>query len=422
MRRANASRSSTHSTMSLNWSTVREQSGTLHRELDMRLLIVSPTPTHPTVAGNRARVLALARHFQSSGHDVHFVWSAMEDGDPEEMSRFFRGNFEHVHTARAEHEWHHRIRRRWLRLIRSPAAYHWGVDDWFDIRILERLRALQAKQQFDAVVVEYVFLSRALEAWGPSTLKVIDTHDRFANRHQLYLDAGSRAGWFSTSEADEVAGLTRADYVIAIQESEAEHFRSILPKQTRVETIGHILQTPGVPHFSQTPAAAMLASANTINVDAANYFADSVLPLVRREIADFEFVIAGEVGNALADRPGLRKLGRVPHAATAYENAAIAVNPVRMGTGLNIKTVECLALGLPLIATSSGSRGLPAFADGAYVSVPNDQPELMAAAIVGLLKDPEQRRALSRRALEFAARWNAEQHAVLDRMFPIQTA
>ena len=42
----------------------------------------------------------------------------------------------------------------------------------------------------------------------------------------------------------------------------------------------------------------------------------------------------------------------------------------------------------------------------------------MAAAIVELLRSPERRRELSERALEFAHRWNSEQYAVLDRLFP----
>ena len=80
------------------------------------------------------------------------------------------------------------------------------------------------------------------------------------------------------------------------------------------------------------------------------------------------------------------------------------VNPVRMGTGLNIKTMQCLALGVPLVVTESGSRGLENLRGRAFLAVADDDAAAMAAGVVRVL-----RATLVREALAAAQAWNLVQ-------------
>jgi glycosyltransferase involved in cell wall biosynthesis len=41
-----------------------------------------------------------------------------------------------------------------------------------------------------------------------------------------------------------------------------------------------------------------------------------------------------------------------------YDRARVLINPIWHGSGVNIKTVELLATGKPLVSTSAGTRGL----------------------------------------------------------------
>ena len=128
----------------------------------MNILVVSPTPTHPPIAGNRARILALTHYLASRGHAVHFCWVAMEDGDESAMRAHFSDRFTRIVSSRPERAWRHRWRRGLLRMLGSPDAYQWGVDDWKEPVVVERLRQLARSQRFDVVMVEYVFMSYAL--------------------------------------------------------------------------------------------------------------------------------------------------------------------------------------------------------------------------------------------------------------------
>ncbi|RZU02266.1 glycosyltransferase [Rivibacter subsaxonicus] len=377
----------------------------------MKLLIVSPTPTHPTTAGNRARVLALARGIEQLGHELHVAQLLTPDADAQAMRAAF-GERLHLLMGRTPHaspRWPARLRRRGLQLLRDPDAYLWGLDDYFDAAILRQLGELQQRHGYEAVIVEYVFWSRALEAFGDDVLKVIDTHDRFANRHLMFLANGQQPRWFSTLPSEEARGLMRADHVLAIQPTEAVMFSQQIGGTRPVEVVGHLLDIdPVVPATS--PSAVFLASANDINLEAGRYLIDRVLPLVRQQLPEFNLILAGDVSQvAAAGTPGVVAMGRVGHVRDAFSRAALALNPVRMGTGLTVKMMDGLACAMPCISSHSGSRGLEAQRDHAFLCVPDDDPAAMAEAILMLLASPERARGLAEAGLSFARAWNDRQ-------------
>jgi glycosyltransferase involved in cell wall biosynthesis len=375
----------------------------------MKILMLSPVPTHPPIAGNRARILTLVDSLKAAGHTVHFAWAALESGDRIAMMKHFGEGFTELLYSAPKPSLLTRLRRRVQRQLGRASAYVSGVDDWYDAGLTPQLEALHAQHGFDAVCVEYVFMSKALDAFPANVLKILDTHDRFADRHLHYLRAGRQPEWFSTTPEGERAGLARADVVLAIQDSEAALFTSALRGQARVLTVGHLLDMSQSVLLADALRAVFVASANSINVDGANAFITEVLPLIRAKIADFEFWLAGDVCLHALDAPGVHKLGRVESVAQTYAQGALAVNPVRMGTGLNIKTMECLALGVPLVATASGSRGLENLRGRAFLAVADNDAAAMAAAVIRVLREEMLRATLMHEALAAAQAWNLMQ-------------
>lgn len=386
----------------------------------MKILLVSPIPTHPTTAGNRARVRMLAQTLKESGHEVHFGLIPMEEGDRSAMGQFFDGKitvFPYRPTARQG--WLAQFARRLLRKLGSLRAYVWALDDWYDDQVSTSLAQLHAKQQFDAVIAVYVFISKALEVLPNTVLKVIDTNDRFADRHLHYIRAGQRAPlWYSTTPEEERRGLGRAHVVIAIQEAENRLFSQAMQGyETKVVTIGHMLPVGEPLPLARNSAAVFVGSTNTINQDGVRYFIREVLPRVWEMQPEFQLWLVGDICQTIADTKGVLKHGRVENLADVYSKAAMAVNPVRIGTGLNIKTVECLALGLPLVVTEAGCRGLEQFRESAFIMVANDDPKAMATAIVDFLNDPKLAQRYGWQAHAAAKTWNSMQRQNLLRLF-----
>src|SRR5262249_4811692 len=158
-----------------------------------------------------------------------------------------------------------RIRHRVYRLLRmSPPYIPWGIDDWCGDPLLEKARELSKRLNPKCVLIEYVFLSRLLEAFGPEVYKVIDTHDVFANRHRMLQRQGGKPEWFSTTLSEENRGLRRAHCVIAIQEGErrffANHYR------VNAITVGHGVPLAEVnPPTTDIPTVIFIGSGNGIN-------------------------------------------------------------------------------------------------------------------------------------------------------------
>lgn len=390
----------------------------------MKILMISPTPTHPVTAGNRARIGSLVRTLQRLGHELHFALGTLAQPDLSAMGELLG---ERLHVLRCRRPYAiggflPRARRKLLKIVGSEAAHTWALDDHYDPGLSPQIAELCGGESFDAVIVEYVFMSKAFEAVPSDAIKILDTHDRFALRHRTFLEAGQVPQWFSTSVAQENAGFRRADYVLAIQDQEARVFTEQLGEQQlggrrpEVITVGHLLDVQERVIPATAPHAVFLASGNPINVDAARYFISSVLPLVRRVRPDFRLLLAGDVGAEFGDVEAVTCLGRVASVNDAFRRGALAVNPVRMGTGLNIKMLEALACGIPCVTSEAGSRGLERHGGSAFVAVGDDAADAMANAILSLLSDPRRAAALGEAGFRRAEEWNRTQLAGLSRV------
>ncbi|MCC6301290.1 MAG: glycosyltransferase [Gammaproteobacteria bacterium] len=338
----------------------------------------------------------------SLGHEVHFLHIEKEAGDRGAM-RACWGDRYHPVPYRPPANLPARARRKICKWLGSEGQYRYGIDEWYDPSANGFIRALAARVGFDAVIVEYVFFSRALDCFGGAVLKLLDTHDVFTDRHRRYLAEGKRPLWFSASGREEARGLGRADVVIAIQDNEARYFRGITRR--RVITVGHVVpldETRG--NGAEAPGMLYVGSGNEINVHAANYFIDGILPEVRKHIPSAILTVAGGVCDRLTDTPGVRLLGQVEDLAPLYRAAAIVVNPILFGTGLKIKTVEALGFGRPLVTTPAGAEGLEGMAGKAFVMAGTESA--FSSAVVTLLSDLQARRTLAANARECAADWN----------------
>ena len=386
----------------------------------MRILVLSTIPTHPPEAGNRARILAQCAALKRAGHQVTFALVPQEDGDLEETARFFGDEFALFDTEpfRPRPSIPRRLIRRFRHALGLASAYRLRLDDWHDPRTIPWLRGLHRRHQFEAVMVNYVFQSRMLEAFPSDVLKVIETHDTFGDRHLSYLEAGMEPEWYSTSPKEEFRGLARADVVIAIQSEEATRFRNGVPPSTRVVTVHPYMEDLSAAAPCDLPRAVVVASSNIINTMGARRFLDGAFPIVRQAIPEFELVLAGNICNHFRNEPGVVCLGRVADLRTAYEAGALALNPVLFGTGFCIKTLESLAYGMPLVSTTTGCRGLESVeGSGSFIVVADDDVQGMAAAIIRVLQDPEARSGLRDSAKRFSIEWSRQQLSTLEEVF-----
>ncbi|WP_439552664.1 glycosyltransferase [Falsiroseomonas sp.] len=313
----------------------------------MRILAISPTPSHPQDAGNRARIHAVLSALKAAGHAVHLCLLMRENPPPPALAAMRDAWDELVEVP------HDRGRE-----ARSLGPLQ-AIDDWILPEAKAAFAALAARQpRFDLVLVNYVFLSRALTFFDHRTIKVIDAHDIFAGRAQALAAIGLENRFFATTAEEEAAGLDRADLVLAIQEEERRHFTLVTRAATA--TLGHLpVSNQPPPPPAEALSIGYIGSGNPLNTRALGRFL-AALPPGEVAAAGGRVVVAGGACQGLAPAPGLQLLGPVADPDMLYAEAGLVVNPHEGGTGLKIKTVEALARGRPVIGTAAAFAGLPA--------------------------------------------------------------
>lgn len=139
------------------------------------------------------------------------------------------------------------------------------------------------------------------------------------------------------------------------------------------------------------------------NVDGCEFFAHEVLPLLRPRFPDVRFTIVGSQPTGrvmrLAELPGVTVTGFVNDTRDWLARASISVAPLRIARGIQNKVLEALAMGLPVVGTSSATQGIEGLPGRDFLLA--DSAEEQARAIERLFQDPAEARALGARGRSF---------------------
>ncbi len=169
------------------------------------------------------------------------------------------------------------------------------------------------------------------------------------------------------------------------------------------------LYTPG--ETAQTDAPPILLFTGVMdylpNEDAVIWFAEAMLPAIRRSIPNVQFVIAGmnpsKAVLRLAEHPGVVVTGFVEDIMPYYHDATVFVAPFRLARGVQNKVLQAFACGLPTLMTPMGNEGIDAN-NGTECMLASNPKEFIDGALT-LLNDP---------ALRLQIGTNARQKAIND--------
>ena len=148
------------------------------------------------------------------------------------------------------------------------------------------------------------------------------------------------------------------------------------------------------------------------NQDAARYFVDEILPLVRKAVPDVECTFVGRSPPPdivrLGDQPGVHITGTVDDVRPYVARAAVYIVPLRIGGGSRLKILEAMAMGRAIVSTTVGAEGLEV-THGRNLLLADD-PDAFATSVVALLRDPVRCRQLAtegRRLVELKYGWDS---------------
>lgn len=134
------------------------------------------------------------------------------------------------------------------------------------------------------------------------------------------------------------------------------------------------------------------------NIEAVNYLA---VQLWSKNSALPQLTIAGSHSESI-DRSrfpeSISVVGRVPNVNQFMQSAGILVSPIQSGSGIRIKLLEALALGVPCITTKLGAAGIDAEAAGILIA---ETPQEWFAQIEMVANSIELRTQNSKKSLAY---------------------
>jgi len=246
--------------------------------------------------------------------------------------------------------------------------------------------------------------------------RIVDLVDVDSEKWRAYAAKGfGPMRWLYGREARKVFALERrvalaADWSTFVSDAEADLFRSLVPE--RAEAIVGISNGVDCAYFD--PAGGFAAPYNVgvpnfvftgtmdyvPNVDAVIWFANDILPLIRRSLPTAQFHIVGAnpapAVQALARIKDVHVTGRVPDVRPYLANASAAVAPMRIARGIQNKVLEAMAMARPVIVTSDALEGIAARPEDELLLA--DGAEAFAAAACRAAADVTEGRRLGEAA------------------------
>jgi GT2 family glycosyltransferase len=325
--------------------------------LKKQALVISPVSTE-FGQGNSILTKNLTQKIADMGYEIHFIYY------PSDNSEFLNNQktmpWDHVYTVED--------RQGVLLKLKydkkgNPLPDAHLIDDWCGPELIDKVKELSAKIKFDLCLCNYVWLSKTLECLPAHTLKLIETHDKFSHRDsdERVLAGKKHSGWFSTVPQEEKKGLSRADYVLAVQEEDAQFFASLIgAKKVFVVAAALPERYMDIKPFKGKMVMGYIAGVNGFNNDQIKRFYDAweKRPELTKKT---ELYIAGSIGkwlNANHPLPKARVQGFIDNIADFYAQCDVIINPDFGGTGIKIKCIEALSYGKPLICSERSMNGI----------------------------------------------------------------
>ncbi len=360
----------------------------------MKFLQLTNKVPYPPRDGGAIASLTLARELAKAGHEV--VMLAMNTSkhflaDQLMPDLGFRLEMVPVDTSI---RWTGALKN--LLLSRLPYNAVRFISEDFRLKLKEIL----TREKFDFILLDQIYTALYI-----NDIRAITNTPLILRAHNIEHEIWSRA---AKSERGfkriylgilarriyryELSVMNSYDALVPITSRDAGHFMNmgnrkpchVLPAGMDLREMPAAAPGPFVPSVAHLGALDWLPNRNGIL-----WFIRMVWPMVRKEIPDIEFHLAGRnAPNGFAaevSAPGVVFHGEVDSSDSFIRQHPLFIVPVFSGSGMRIKMLDYMAAGRATVATTIGAEGIPV-ATGAEAFI-TDNPDEFARCLVRLATD-----------------------------------
>lgn len=376
----------------------------------MKILWVKTDFLHPTTRGGQIRTLEMLKALHRR-HEIHYV--AFDDAtNPEGQSRsgeYCSFAYPVPHSVPPRRSL--RFAGQLLRGLVSPLPV--SVARYVAPGMKRKIEELLAREKFDSLVCDFLFPAPNIPNISRAVLFQHNVESMIWNRHAEEARNPAKKAYFALQarrmQQFERSICRRAGHIVAVSEVDRAGIENLFG----VERVTAVATGVDIEYFAPPPAPEHQADLIFVgsmdwlpNIDAIQFFAAEILPLIQRQRPECRVLVAGRrptpALQELARRqPAIVLTGTVPDVRPYLWASTVSIVPLRIGGGTRLKIFEAVAARLPVVSTTVGAEGLP-LANGTQIALA-DSPADFAAACLKLLSDSSMRARMIDQAWQFVA-------------------
>lgn len=363
----------------------------------MRILTLYNRIPFPLRDGGALAVYSMLENLRRAGHELELLClnpsrNFINSGDiPDQLFHQYRLGTVVVNT---EISWQGAL----LNLFSSQP---YNTTRFYSKAFVKLLESRLQEKSYDLVVLEACFMGVYLSDLRRLGVKniVLRAHnidhllwERIARGEKqplkkLYLSwQAARFKRYELALAQQVNGL------VPISAVDANYFKTLgIHKPLHASPMGMNLPEQAVKAENQLQQLGFIGTFDWLpNQEGVGWFLSKCWPLVQQKKPSLQFHLAGRkmpYAFQSMHQQGVIVFGEVPDADAFLRSLQLFIVPLLSGSGIRIKLLQAMALGLPIVSTSVGAEGIPVV-NGTHLLLA-DTPEAFADAIVLLAADPE---------------------------------
>jgi glycosyltransferase involved in cell wall biosynthesis len=341
----------------------------IENETFMKILISDTAPLYPPLWGGPKRIWGLYSNFSQDLFDITYVGvkANLENGLKYSFNKI-RDNFKEISCAFPPHYyfWHAFEKMVFRDTSLDLFTYLWMHTDWHFKYILD-------SQNADMIICSHPWSSLSIHK-KRGQFFIYDAHnceymlmDQILGRHAFKKLILQR-----TRKIEEDA-CKKSDLILACSDNEKKDLMNLYKirhdKIIVVTNGAYVREKAGQAEkensrnkldiLSDEKVIIFIGAYYKPNIDAARFIIENLAP----ELKEFIFFIVGAASAAFKEAkmpPNIKLLGRLTDERldAALRASDMAINPMFDGSGINIKMLDYMSYGLPIVTTQVGARGI----------------------------------------------------------------
>lgn len=375
---------------------------TIPKKEGMKILLIGNKPAFPSIDGGCIASAAFLKDLISAGCEVTYAFLYTDKHPLNEKE--FPENV--LNRTTLVHQYIDTKVRRTdaLKHLFSKSSYN--VERFYNEEFASKLSAELQKSNYEAVIFDNVFCARYLNTvkkTRPDLPCFVRSHNiEFEIWEGLAQTSGNAfVRWYLGRLAKdlkrfEIDVYNKVSGIMTITQEDAERIKELCDSVSTMH-IPVSVSIPDYTHHYENKSLFHLGAMNwRPNVEAVETVLKYLPDFIKND-SSVEFTIAGIQSRERYDHlesDSISVAGFVPDLKEFVSEQGILVAPIQSGSGVRIKILEMMSMGIPVITTTLGAQGI---ADTSGISVADNKDELIEA-VYTLTSDENKRAELGKKA------------------------